>query len=85
MAQVILLGPNETPPVDVDHLLLTEARRDSGEPLVEVSGVVCVPGELEPAPISYGASFPNVEIAVETVQAYAAANGIPVIYVRRDA
>ena len=84
MAQVILLGPNETPPADVDHLLLTEVRRDSGERLVEVSGAVRVPGELEPAPVSYDAKFPSVEVALETVQAYAAARGVPVIYVRRE-
>ena len=84
MVQVILLGPNETPSVEIDHVLLTEARCDSGERLVEVSGAVRLPGELEPAPISYGISFPSVEIAVETVQAYADARGVRVIFVRRE-
>ena len=85
MAQVMLLGPNEGQPADADYLLLTEARHDSGELLVEVSGLVVVSDQGAAAFLGSDAKFPSLELALEEAQAYAAANGIPVIYVRRDA
>jgi len=84
MAQAILLAPGETYPTDADHLLLTEVRRPSGELVVEVAGLVRLPGETEPAPISFGANFASLAIAVDEAQAYAATRGIPAIYVRRE-
>lgn len=83
MAQVILLVPGEAYPTDVDHLLLTEVRRPSGELVVEVAGLVRLPGETEPAPISFGSNFTNLAIAVDDAQAFVATRSIPVIYVRR--
>ena len=85
MAQVILLAPGEAYPADTDHIVLTEARRPSGELVVDVAGLVRQPGETEPAPISFGANFASLEIAVDGAQAYAATRGIPAIYVRREA
>lgn len=84
MAQVILLAPSEAYPTDIDHLLLAEVRRPSGELVVEVGGLVRLPGETEPAPISFDANFASLEIAIDEAQTYAAARGIPVIYVRRE-
>jgi len=81
---LILLGPGETYPTDIDHLLLTEVKRPSGELVVEVAGLVCLPGETEPAPISFGSNFTTLAIAVDDAQAFAAARGIPVIYVYRE-
>jgi len=84
MAQVIPLRPDEVYPADTDHLLVKEVRRYTGELLVEISGTVHMPGELEPVGINFGAKPASVEVALEEAQDYAAARGVPVIYMRRE-
>ena len=65
--------------------MLTEVRCPPGEPADEVAGLMRLPSEMEPAPISFGSNFASLAIAVDEAQAYAEAPGIPVNYVRREA